>query len=191
MTDVDKLILPAGSIVLLRQAHDPAQRFVDRVWRALSSVFAALPVVNGLSAAANRADWDDVACLINLDGALRAIRYGPVDGVNQIGLTPLSEILNESATPAYAIRRLQTTVPDDKLTERVIDAVRKLESGGSTAWQSDSAALLCDIYFGAFGISLDCSDRTKTVAELFATGGLIDQVLYTSCNRTYLLAPEQ
>lgn len=183
--------VPSGSIILLRQSHNPPARFVDRIWNALASMFAAIPIINGVSAAANRADWEDVACLINYSGTLRVIHYGPVDGINQIGLTPLDEFVQQRGATRYTIRKLHSTNADTNVAERIIDATKKLPSGSSTAWQTDPVALLCDIYFGAFGFAPDYTDRTKTVAELFGTGGAIDNVLYTLGNRTYLLSAEQ
>lgn len=160
--------------------------------RYLVALLSTIPIVNGVSGAAERSDWTSVVCVITYNGIAQVIDAEiNADGITELYIYPIRDFLLRRRVTRCAARRLYATQSASVLDARFLQASQEIERDTqNTKWRDDEATLVADLYFRALGVALDTSDETRTVSVLFATGGALDVVLDETAKRAYHLGPE-
>lgn len=167
----------------------------------LHSLVALVPVVNRLSGATARADWNGVACMTTLNKVPHVVVYAAVEeGVSEFCFLPVDGFLAERGVRHFAVRPL--IWPGQNEQERMSHIVAQFTDQFNrtpacfpqlSVDLQDPVRLAAELYLRLTHINLlDNDDPTRTIAELFATGGLLDALMLaqTSTRRQFQFGPE-
>lgn len=184
--------VPSGSILLLKPIVNP-ETFWGRIKQRLVNLTSSIPVVNSISPAADSADWHEAVCLINYQKQLHVIVCTTLNNEMQLCMDSVDNYCQTRSLNAYVIRRLHSSLPEKERIESLLAATRSLQDSigqSGVRWQTDPNTLTADLYAKAFHITIDTSDVTMTSAQMFATGGLLDEAMFAIRSR-FVLAPEE
>lgn len=182
----------SGSILLLKPTVNP-ETFWGRLRQRLVNLTSSIPVVNSISPAADCANWHEAVCLINYQKQLHVIVCTTLNNEMQLCMDTVDNYCQTRSLNGYIIRRLHSSLSEKERIDSLLAAMRSLQDniGQSGAkWQIDPNTLTADLYAKAFHIAIDTSDVTMTSAQMFATGGLLDEAMFAVRSR-FVLAPEE
>lgn len=182
----------SGSILLLKPVVNP-ETFWGRLKQRLVNLTSSIPVVNSISPAADCANWHEAVCLINYQKQLHVIVCVALSGEMQLCMDSVANYCQTRSLNGYVIRRLHSSLPEKDRIDSLLAATRSLQDSigqSGVRWHADPTTLTADLYAKAFHINIDTSDVTMTTAQMFATGGLLDEAMFAVRSR-FVLAPEE